>query len=174
MSDLQELKSKSIDTKTFLRLQEIVTQTRKFTDELQDLRQSIKVEFLSFKPSQSVQDFMSASCTFGSINGSASKLETDIVVPEIAFPVSSFNHAAARPKAGQISGPQKLVGEATDIIATMWDTFSIQLKDVTGIAIAKKGKKVITDKRNVNLFSHDMTFLHRVSVPGRLWDSCDQ
>lgn len=130
-----------------------------------------------------MQDLMSASCTFGSITRSASKLDTDIMVPEIAFTVPPFNHAAARPKIGQISGPQKVGGAATkppkstqplsEIKATKWGTFSIQLKDATCIAIAKTRTKLITDKHNV-VFSGPDFLASRLSSWQTLGYSCDQ
>ena len=97
LSDVGELKAKSIDTKIFLRLQETVSYTTKFTMEFQESRKSLQFASLSFLQSQSVGEILSSSFTFGTVRKSYSERpEADMLIPEIHFPVSVLTQTTAR------------------------------------------------------------------------------
>ena len=185
LARLRELQAIPVDTKVFLRLQEIVSYTKKLTTELQDSHEQHNSKSLAFVPSQHVQDFSSSSFTFGTIRSSVSKSDADIAIPEILFPVSPLKQVAARPKTGQPPGPQNTGGLETklrfpkptqhlsSLKATKHGTYNMKLKDdarnckITGMAITKDRHLLSVDYNNskVKMLSLDMKFLSSVTVP---------
>ncbi|MEW8542099.1 MAG: hypothetical protein AB2693_01070, partial [Candidatus Thiodiazotropha sp.] len=108
LSELRELRNKSVDTKLFLRLQDIVSYMRKFTSELQESCKSHNFKSLSFVPTQNLQEVLSTPFTFGAIHSSEPNVDSDVVFPEIFFPVYSPKQKLSRPKTRQASGNQNL------------------------------------------------------------------
>ena len=84
------LRSKPIDAKLFLRIQDILSDMKQYQD---DFKAPICNVHLSFVPSKHMQDFISSSYTMGSVKVDESKRE--ITIPEILFPVSSTKQAHA-------------------------------------------------------------------------------
>ena len=187
LSDVGELKAKSIDTKIFLRLQETVSHTTKFTMKFQKSRKSLQFASLSFLLSKSVGEFLSSSFKFGTVRKSDSKPpEADMLIPEIRFPVSVLNQTTARPEAAQTAGAQTLQGAVakplisrptqplSKIKATKKGTLNVRLRNdartcyIKGMAITKDRRLLTTDNCNnkVEMFSHDMKLLSSVSVSG--------
>ena len=194
LTESEKIYGKSIDTKLFLKIQDIVTDTRRITDEFRVSNKSLRVLSLSFKPDKAVQDFLLPSVTFGSVSTSEGKYDKDILVKDVVFPCSPFKP----PKADMVppqqttppgmSGQQKqtcnskAVGPAvplSKIKATEQSTHSVELNDdeehffcVTGLAITKDRKRIMVDYNNskVKMFSHDMKYSCSVSVPGQPWD----
>ena len=190
LASLEEVRTKPIDTKVFLRLQDIVGYSRKITTELWESCNSLKFVSLAFVPSQPIQDFLSSSLTFGTIRSSESKSDVvNIIVPEIMFPVSPLKHTGTKHKTEQIAKSQnQVVTETMSLVskpsntlskinATKEGTYDIIQDDaescwITGMAITKDRSILMTDYTNgkVELFSHDMKFLSTVSVPDLPWD----
>ena len=190
LSDLEDMKSQPVDTKIFLRLQEVVGFVKKFTPELQDSRDSLKFISFSLMPNQLVQEFLASSFTFGTIQSSETNSEADIVVPEISFPLSNYRQTETQAKAENTSDAQYQAGSATksllprslqplsNINACNQGTYNVKVKHdkndccITGMAITKNRKILMIDNYNsrVKMFSYDMKFLSSVSVPDRPWD----
>ena len=84
------LRSKPIDAKLFLRIQDILSDMKQYQD---DFKAPICNVHLSFVPSKHMQDFISSSYTMGSVKVDESKRE--ITIPEILFPVSSTKQSHA-------------------------------------------------------------------------------
>ncbi|MEW8487698.1 MAG: hypothetical protein AB2705_21155 [Candidatus Thiodiazotropha sp.] len=184
---LEELQAIPIDTKEFLRLQEIVSDTKKLTAELQDSHEH-RPTSLTFTPSQQVQEILSSSFTFGKIRSSDSKSDADIVIPEIVFPVSTLKQVSARPKTGKNPDPQrelrfpprfsKPAQQLSKMKATKQGTYDQNLIDdartccITGLAITKDRRFLSVDYSNikVKMFSHDMKLLSSVTVPDKPYD----
>ena len=86
------LRSKPIDAKLFLRIQDILSGMKQYQN---DFKAPICHVHLSFVPSKQIQDFLSSSYTMGSVKLDKSKSE--ITIPEILFPVSSTKQSRAGP-----------------------------------------------------------------------------
>ena len=84
------LKSKPIDAKLFLRIQDILSDMKQYKD---DHKASICNVQLSFVPSKQIQDFISSAYTLGSVKLDKSKCE--ITIPELLYPVSSTQQSRA-------------------------------------------------------------------------------
>ena len=110
LSELREQKDKTVDAKLFLRIQEIISYITKFTTEAHESSKTLNFGSLLFVPSQPLKEFLSSSFTIGGIRRSESKTDTEIVVPDIMFPVSPLKQATSRPKARQASENQNLQG----------------------------------------------------------------
>ena len=185
LSDVGELRAKSIDTKIFLRLQETVSYTTKLIMEFQESCRSLQLASLSFLQSKSVGEILSSSFKFGTVRKSDSKLpEADMLIPEIHFPVSVLNQTTSQTEAGQKAGAQTLQGAVakplitrpteplSKIKATKKGTYNITQRNdartcyIKGMAITKDRRLLTADNYNnkVKMFSHDMKFLSSVSV----------
>ena len=86
------LRSKPIDAKLFLRIQDILSDMKQHQD---DFKAPICNVQLSFVPSIQMQEFLSSSYTMGSVKVDKSKCE--ITIPEILYPVSSTQQSRAIP-----------------------------------------------------------------------------
>ena len=86
------LRSKPIDAKLFLRIQDILSDMKQYQD---DFKAPICNVQLSFVPSKQIQEFLSSSYTLGSVKLDKSKCE--ITIPEILYPVSSTKQSRAGP-----------------------------------------------------------------------------
>ena len=189
LTESEKFKGKPIETKLFLKVQELVANTGEIIEEFRAFGKSFCLTSLSFKPGKVFQDLLNRSVTFGSVVKSESKHGTDIIVTDIVFPCSqnkppkpiprlppqqssqsglpSQQSSAARLTAASPAIPLSLVK------ATKYRTLQIQLKDhgmccdITGMAITKDRKTILVDSHNskVMMFSHDMKFLSSVSVP---------
>ena len=192
LTESETCKGKPIDTKLFLKIQDIVTETRQITDEFRAINKSLGLLSLSFKPDKAVQDFLLPSVTFGSVSTSEAKYDKDIVMKEVVFPCSQYKPPTAVMVPPQqtsppgMSGQQKQTGNSqamgpvvplSKVKATKKYTHNVKLKAgersyVTGLAITKDRKRILVDNINnkVNMFSHDMKYLSSVSVADRPWD----
>ena len=92
IAQINTLKSKTVDTKLFLRIQEILSDMKQTKD---DLNTPIYRVQLSFVPSEQIQDYLSSSYTMGSVKLDKSK--SVITIPEILFPVSSLQQSLTSP-----------------------------------------------------------------------------
>ena len=130
------LRSKPIDTKLFLRIQDILSDMKQYQD---DFKAPIFNVQLSFVPSKQIQNYLSSSYTMGSVKLDKSKCE--ITIPEILYPVSSTKQARA--------------GPANKVVAAAGKSHSAR----QSIALTQlKGRKL--RRYNVKL-SDDMTKYHR-------------
>ena len=118
LSELRELKDKTVDAKLFLRIQEIVSYITKFTTEARESSKTLNFGSLSFIPSQPLQEFLSSSFTIGAIRRSDLKYGTEIMLPKIMFPVSPLKQATPHPQARQASGNQNLGGALPKAVQT--------------------------------------------------------
>ena len=193
LTEAEKIKGKPIDTKLFLKIQDIVTDTRQITDEFRAINTSLRLLSLSFKPDKAVQDFLLPSVAFGSVSTSEAKYDKDTVVKDVVFPCSQYKPSKAVMVPPQqssppgMSGQQKQTGNSqamgpvvplSKVKATKKYTHNVNLEDderscsVTGLAITKDQKSILVDYRNnkVKMFSNDMKYLSSVSVPGKPWD----
>ena len=151
---IEKFRRKSVDTKLFLKIQESVTDTNQITDEFRSLNESLLLADLALDPSKTIEEFLSATFTLGSVSKSDTKPGTNTVVTEILSPGSV---------------PMKAIKEAVKE-----GTYEVKVKEdknkcfIGGLAVAKDGRKLVSDIDNdkVKMFSHDMKFLSSVSVPG--------
>ena len=163
--------------KTFLSLQESVTNTRASTAAFDSLKDSLKLTSFSLEPSKDVRKLLSYPVTFGSLIKSNVNF-ADVSLPDIKFPIST--KALAGPGGAAVSKTRPAAQKASigQIKANTIGTFNIKTKDdrnncwINGIAITPSGQRLLVDQnnKNVKLFSQDMTFLSSVSVSGRPWD----
>ena len=200
LTESEKIYGKSIDTELFLKIQDIVTDTRRITDEFRVSNKSLRVLSLSFKPDKAVQDFLLPSVTFGSVSTSEAKYDKDILVKDVVFPCSQYKSRKENkpPKADMVPpqqttppgmpGQQKQTGNSqavgpavplSKIKATKQSTHSVELNDdneqfclVTGLAITKEQELIVVghDNSKVKMVSHDMKYSCSVSVPDEPWD----
>ena len=86
MNFTNKLKGKPITVKSFLSLQESVTNTRKLVTAIESLKDSLKLTTLSFEPSSEVQNMLSQSHTFGSLVKPTVKSDVDVSIADIKLP----------------------------------------------------------------------------------------
>ena len=166
------LRSKPIDAKLFLRLQDILSDMKQHQD---DFKAPICNVHLSFVPSKQIQDFLSSSYTMGSVKLDKSKCE--ITIPEILYPVSSTQQSRAGPAnkvdaaACQRESARQSVA-LTQLKGRKPKRYNVKLSDdrndcwITGMAITNDGRRLLVDYNNykVKLFSRDMKLLSSLSL----------
>ena len=92
IGQIKTLRSKPIDAKLFLRIQDILSDMKQYQD---DFKTPICNVQLSFVRSKQIQDFISSSYTIASVKVDKSKCE--ITIPELLYPVSSSQQSHAGP-----------------------------------------------------------------------------
>ena len=178
MADIEKFQGKPIDTKLFLKIQENINDTNQVTDEFRNVNKSLLFVDLSFIPSKTIQEFLSASVTLGSVSKSHKNQGTYIAVTDIVFPsaLQPQHIARAEPQqqsCGHKSGATGLqTRPLSQVKATKKCEYEVRIKGdkedcwITGMAVTKDGRILIADTENnkVKLFSPAMKFLSSVSV----------
>ena len=166
------LRSKPIDAKLFLRIQDILSDMKQYQD---DFKAPICNVQLSFVPSEHVQDFLSSSYTMGSVKVDKSKCE--ITIPEILYPVSSTQQSHAGPAnkvvatAGKSQSARQSVA-LSQLKGRKLRSYNVKMPDdsndcwIRGMAITNDGRRLLVDWNNkkVKLFSQDMKLLSSLSL----------
>ena len=166
------LRSKPIDAKLFLRIQDILSDMKQIQD---DFKAPICNVQLSFVPSKQIQDFFSSSYTMGSVKLDKSKCE--ITIPEILYPVSSTQQSRAGPANKVVAAAGKRESARQSVALTQLKgrklkRYNVKLPDdrkecwITGMAITNDGRRLLVDidNRKVKLFSRDMKLLSSLSL----------
>ena len=166
------LRSKPIDAKLFLRIQDILSSMKQYQD---DLKAPVCNVQLSFVPSKQIQEFLSSSYTMGSVKLDKSKCE--ITIPEILYPVSSTQQSRAIPAnkvvaaAGKRESARQSVAR-TQLKGLKLGSYNVKLADernacwIKGMTITNDGRRLLVDNTNwkVKLFSRDMKLLSSLSL----------
>ena len=177
-----KLRGKPITVKSFLSLQESVSNTRESVAAIESLKDSLSLISLSFEPSKDVQKLISQTFSFGALNKHGINVGFDVTLPDIKFPMSLKTSAAGavgttkqqgitRPGAQRVKPTQQ--ASLGQIKAKEIGTFNVKIRkdntvcDIHGITITPSGQRLVVDYNNkkVKLFSQDMKFLSSVSVP---------
>ena len=166
------LRSKPIDAKLFLRIQDILSDMKQYQD---DFKAPICNVQLSFVPSKQIQEFLSSSYTLGSVKLDKSKCE--ITIPEILYPVSSTKQSRAIPANKVVAAAGKRESARQSVALTQLKgrklgRYNIKLSDdreecwITGMAITNDSRRLLVDRNNykVKLFSQDMKLLSSLSL----------
>ena len=172
------LRSKPIDAKLFLRIQDILSDMKQYQD---NFKAPICNVQLSFVPSEQLQDFLSSSYTMGSVKVDKSKCE--ITIPEILYPVSSTQHSHAGPANKVVAATGKGQSTIQSVALTQLKgrklgIYNVKLSDdwndcwIRGMAITNDGRRLLVDRDNnkVKLFSQDMKLLSSLSLSDRPCD----
>ena len=172
------LRSKPIDAKLFLRIQDILSDMKRHQD---DFKAPICNVHLSFVPSKQIQDFLSSSYTMGSVKLDKSKCE--ITIPEILYPVSSTKQSRAGPANKVVAAAGKSQSARQSVALTQLKgrklrRYNVKLSNdrddcwITGMAITNDGRRLLVDQVNkkVKLFSQDMKLLSSLSLSDRPCD----
>ena len=184
MTDIEKLQGKHIDTKLFLKIQENINDTNQVTDEFRNVNKSLLFVDLSFIPSKTIQEFLSASVTLGSVSKTHKNQGTYIAVTDIVFPSALQPQQIARAEPQQQSCGHKsgVTGLQTmplsQVKATKKCEYKVRIKGdkedcwINGMSVTKDGRILMADYFNnkVKLFSPVMKFLSSVSVPEYLCD----
>ena len=163
------LRSKPIDAKLFLRIQDILSSMKQYQD---DFKAPICNVQLSFVPSKQIQEFLSSSYTMGSVKLDKSKCE--ITIPEILYPVSSTQQSRAGPAKKVVAAAGKRESARQSVALThlkgrKLGSYNVRLPDdeekcwITGMAITNDGRRLLVDKNNdkVKLFSRERKLFSR-------------
>ena len=90
----EKLRGKPITVKSFLSLQESVSNTRESVAAIESLKDSLSLMSLSFEPSKDVQKLVSQTFSFGALNKHGINVGFDVIPPDIKFPISLKTSAA--------------------------------------------------------------------------------
>ena len=166
------LRSKPIDTKLFLRIQDILSDMKQYQD---DFKAPICNVQLSFVPSKQIQEFLSSSYTMGSVKLDKSKCV--ITIPEILYPVSSTQQSRAGPANKVVAAAGKRESARQNVALTQLKgrklrSYKVKLSDdmakckITGMTITNDDRRLLVDNfnRKVKLFSQDMMLLSSLSL----------
>ena len=172
LCQIDNLRNKSIDTKLFLRIQEILSDIKQCKN---DLSTPIYRVQLSFVPSIQIQEFISSYGLDGIVKVYESNSE--ITIPEILLPGSSTQqlHASSANKPPAKTGNKDSASESVSLEQLKGHklrSVNVKLPDdrgdcvIIGIAITKDGRRLLTDRDNkkVKLFSRDMKLLSSLSL----------
>ena len=172
LGQIDILRSKPIDAKLFLRIQDILSDMKQYQD---DFKAPICSVQLSFVPSKQIQEFLSSSYAMVSIKLDESKSE--ITIPEILFPVSSTQlpHTGPAKKFPAAAGKSKSARQSvalTQLKGRKLKSYNVNLSGdmkecrITGMAITNDGRRLLVDNNNdkVKLFSQDMKVLSSLSL----------
>ena len=151
LDDIHKLKGSTVDTKVFLKIQDILKNVEQCKSTAEKLKPSAMTIKMSFNPDKRILEFLSNSFEMGLFSLETSKPQVPISVPEISFPVCRARKLCS---------------------------YNIQLRNdesncwIIGMAITNDGRRLLADYRNdkIKLFSRDMKLLSSLSLLASPWD----
>ena len=175
------IKGSPITVKTFLCLQESISNTRESAGIIESLKDSLDLKSLSFETNKDIQKLISQPMNFGSINKSSVNDDVNVSVPDIKLPISTKSSIGAV-GTKQTGRPQPAVQQSTSgkmsvqMKANSMGNFNVRTQEdtgycyITGITVTPSGQRLMVDRTNqkVKLFSQDMRFLSSMSVTSDL------
>ena len=170
LSDINTLKGKTIGTKAFLKIQDLLKSFEKYKRDVSTLNQTMTRKILNFVSDKTMNNFLTSSFTIGTISLQDCNPDVTISVPEIMFPVSPSKLTQASAARHQPSGNRKPISE---IKAQKCSKYDIQLRDdkkicwITDLAVTLDGRRLLVDHDNkkIKLFSRDMKIITSLSLP---------
>ena len=90
LSDINTLKGKTIETKAFLKIQDLLKSIDKYKMDVSTLNQTMTRKMLNFVSDKTMNNFLSTSFTMGTISLQDCSPDVTISVPEIMFPSFSL------------------------------------------------------------------------------------
>ena len=181
LDDIDKMKGNTIDTKVFLKVQDILKDVERCKSDVERLRPSVMNVKMSFISDKKIEDFLLASFKMGLISLDTSQPQVAISVPEISFPMSP---ARSLPVTHDPSDrmPRQIARKTiplSQITARKLDSYNVKLNDeeksdclITGIAITNNGRRLLADGDNdeIKMFSRDMPTLRSLSLSSTPWD----
>ena len=175
LNDIDKMKGSTIDTKVFLKIQDILKDVEQCKADCEKLRPSVMNVKISFIPDKRMKELVSTSYKMGSISLGTSQPQVAISVPEISFPMSPIpvpqSGGGKTPPAasGQVAGKTMPLSQ---IKAQKHNSYNVKLDkdksdcDIIGIAITSDGRRLLADcgKSKIKMFSRDMKSLCSLSL----------
>ena len=178
--DIDKMKGTSVDTKVFLKIQDILNDFERCKSDVKKLRPLTMNVKMSFIP----DELLSTPFKLGSISFDTSQPRVTISEPEVSFPMSPARSLpmsqgrSSRPPtraSGQLAGKTIPLSQVT---AKKLDSYNVKLDDdksdcsITGIAITNDGRRLLVDNGNekIKMFSRDMTSLCSLPLSTQPWD----
>ena len=181
LDDIDKMKGSTIDTKVFLKIQDILKDVEQCKAGCEKLRPSVMNVKMSFIPDKRMKELVSTSYKMGSISLDTSQPQVAISVPEISFPMSpipvpqSGGGKTPTGASGQVAGKTMSLSQ---IKVQKLVSYDVKLDDdksdclISGIAITNDGRRLLVDRNNnkIKLFCRDMTSLCSLSLSTPPWD----
>ena len=175
LDDINVLKGRIIDSKAFLKIQDILKNIDKCKTDVSRLNQTTTRRMLNFVPDKTLNNVLSTSFTLGTISLEESNRDVTISIPGIMFPSFSTKLSQATAAGYRPSGNTKPISE---IKAQKHTEYNIELRDdkddcyITGLSITPDGRRLLADWRNskIKMFSRDMKIISSLSLPDAPWD----
>ena len=187
-NDIDQIKGKQVDTKLFLKIQEIVDDAKQCIDDFKQQTKSLFELSMLFEPDKDTEEFIASSFKLGTASFVKEGFGSVIAANDIVFPVSAPQQPSTIPAvmirqpdgqmpAGDENQPVRPTASLSTIQATKVASYEVLLKDdtqdcwITGMAVTKDGRLLMGDYSNekVKMFSQAMNCLSTISLPG-LWD----
>ena len=151
LDDIDKMKGSTVDTKVFLKIQDVLKDVELCNSTTEKLRPSAMTVKMSFNPDKRIQDFLSTSFKMGSISLEASQPQVPISVLEISFPVCS-----ARKLCSYII---HLDNDKSKCV-------------ITGMVFTNNGRLLLadSDNNNIKMYSRDMKLLCSLFLSTSPWD----
>ena len=181
LDDIDKMKGNTIDTKVFLKIQDILKDVEQCKADCEKLRPSVMNVKMSFIHDKRMKELVSTSYKMGSISLDTSQPQVAISIPDILFPMSPIpvplSGFGKTPTgvSGQVTGKTKPLSQ---IKAVKRASYKVKLDDderdcdITGIAITNDGRRLLADQRNnkIKMFSRDMKSLCSLSLSTKPFD----
>ena len=180
LDDIDKIKGSTIDTKVFLKIQDILKDVEQCKADCENLRPSVMNVKISFIADKRMKELVSTSYKMGSISLDTSQPQVAISVPEISFPMSPIPVPPPRvPLSGIGKAPTgasgQVAGKTMPLSQTKvqkLDSFNVKLDDdrsncsITGMAITNDDRRLLVDQQNnkIKMFSRDMKSLCSLSL----------
>ena len=125
LDDIDKLKGSTIDTKVFLKIQDILKDVDQCKSTTLKLRPSTMTVKISFNPDKRILEFLSTSLKMGSMSLDMSQPQVDISLPQISFPMSPGQSPLVSQSHSGISMPTGVSGQAATQMMPITSTKSL-------------------------------------------------
>ena len=181
LDDIDKMKGNTIDTKVFLKIQDILKDVEQCKADFEKLRPSVMNVKMSFIHDKRMKELVSESYKMGSITLDTSQPQVAISIPDISFPMSPIPVPLSGIGKTPTGASDQLAGKTTplsQIKVQKLASHNVKLGDdksncdITGMAITNDGRLLLADWNNnkIKLFSRDMKSLCILSLTTQPWD----
>ena len=173
LMDIHKMKGDNVDTKVFLKMQNILEEVEQFRFDAEMLRLS----------AMNVEMTLPTSFKMESISIGTSQTPAAMLVPEISFPISPVRSLPVPQwesfdDESQLSYSREDIASLHHIKAQKLESYNLTLDNdkknclITGIAITNDGRRLMADYNNskIKLFARDMNLLCSMSLSSTPWD----
>ena len=156
LNGLHKFKGRPVDTNTFLKILNIISDTNQYMPDVQDISQALRQIDITFEPSQRIQRYLPDTYPVAFVSVTKSKPNVTLTIPDINFPIRAKRHVASilAESTGTLGGGKQktaVLSRLSQITAKKRRQYDIRAEDdvkdccITAVVATKDGRRLLAE-----------------------------